>query len=386
MRRILAGIVAVAVVAIALRLVLWRGRTHRGISATAVDGGEQAGDDPWDAPSLEWATRSPPPEYDFATSPPSKAGHHFGLDDPSGNCFAGASAMFPVKRVFAFPLLALPAAAWAHAGHDHSQPPGWEFDPLVVIPLALALIIFITGWMRLSRRSKVDRRRSLLFVGGWAVLTLSLVSPLHQAGERSFAMHMIEHELIMLVATLLLAASHAGGVLAWGLPSPLRRSLGGSWKGPLATLWKRLTEPVTATIVQAVVMWLWHAPLLFDRALDSDAWHAAQHLSFVVASLLFWVAMLSPRRGGYLLSAACLFVTTLVEGALGALMALSQSPWYSDYAAMSLSGIGLDPTTDQQLAGLIMWIPGGVLHGAAALLLLYRWLKTSEGGDALRAH
>jgi cytochrome c oxidase assembly factor CtaG len=255
-----------------------------------------------------------------------------------------------------------------------------------VIPLALGLAVFVAGWLQLSKRSKVDRRQSWLFVGGWAVLALSLVSPLHQGGEKSFALHMIEHELIMLVATLLLAASHSGGVLAWGLPSPLRRALGGSWKAPLASLWKRLTEPVTATIVQAVVMWLWHAPLLFDRALESDGWHAAQHLSFVAASLLFWVAMLNPRRGGYLLSAACLFVTTLVEGALGALMALSQSPWYSDYAAMGLSGIGLDPTTDQQLAGLIMWIPGGLLHGAAALLLLYRWLRTSEAGHALRAN
>jgi cytochrome c oxidase assembly factor CtaG len=294
--------------------------------------------------------------------------------------------MLPVKRLLALTLLAIPGAALAHAGHDHSQAPGWEFDPLVVIPLALSLIIFVAGWVRLSRRSKVDRRRSLLFVAGWAVLALSLISPLHQAGEQSFAMHMIEHELIMLVATLLLAASNAGGVLAWGLPSSLRHALGGSWKAPLASLWKRLTEPVTATIVQAAVMWLWHAPLLFDRALESNAWHAAQHLSFVAASLFFWVAMLDPRRGGYLLSAGCLFVTTLVEGALGALMALSRSPWYADYAAMSLSGIGLDPATDQQLAGLIMWIPGGVLHGAVALLLLYRWLQASEGGDALRAH
>jgi cytochrome c oxidase assembly factor CtaG len=294
--------------------------------------------------------------------------------------------MLPVKRLLALTSLALPGAALAHAGHDHSQAPGWEFDPVVVIPLALSLLIFVTGWFRLSKRSKVDRRRSWLFVGGWAVLTLSLVSPLHQAGEQSFAMHMIEHELIMLVATLLLAASGAGGVLAWGLPLQLRHALGGSWKAPLASLWKRLTEPVTATIVQAAVMWLWHAPLLFDWALESNAWHAAQHLSFVAASLFFWVAMLDPRRGGYLLSAGCLFVTTLVEGALGALMALSQSPWYSDYASMSLSGIGLDPTTDQQLAGLIMWIPGGVLHGAAALLLLYRWLKTNEGGNALPAN
>ena len=93
--------------------------------------------------------------------------------------------------------------------------------------------------------------------------------------------------------------------------------------------------------------------------------------------------MLDHRRGNYLLSAACLFATSLVEGALGALMSLSASPWYAAYAAMGLSGIGLDPATDQQLAGLIMWIPGGVVHGGAALVLLYAALKASERRDAV---
>ena len=290
-----------------------------------------------------------------------------------------------MKRIAFALIAALPSAALAHGGHDHGQAPGWEFDPLVIVPLLLALIIFLAGQRQLGQRSSISRKRTWLFLGGWAVLALSLTSPLHEGGEQSFTLHMIEHELIMLLATLLLAGSHAGGVLAWGLPAPLRRSLAGGWKAPLSSLWRRLTEPVTATIVQAVVLWAWHAPALFDRALDNDAWHAAQHLSFVAASLLFWVAMLDARRGGYLLSAALLFLTSLVEGALGALMALAHSPWYSAYAAMGVSGIGLDPTTDQQLAGLIMWIPGGVVHGAAALALLYRWLSTNEGAHALRA-
>ena len=71
-------------------------------------------------------------------------------------------------------------------------------------------------------------------------------------------------------------------------------------------------------------------------------------------------------------------MTYLVECALGAMIALSMIPWYSAYAAMGMSGIGLDPTSDQQLAGLIMWIPGGIVHGGAALGLLYHWLKSSE--------
>jgi cytochrome c oxidase assembly factor CtaG len=285
--------------------------------------------------------------------------------------------MLPVKRLMLAALLAVPGPAAAHGGHSHDAP-GWTHDPLVTVPLGVLLIVFLVGYQRLRRRSKIARPHSWLFVAGWLVLTLSLVSPLHEGGERSFALHMTEHELIMLLATLCLAAARAGGTLAWGLPASLRTQLAGGWKRPLANLWQRLTEPITATILQSLVMWAWHAPSLFNRALESRSWHVAQHLSFILASLLFWAAMLNVRRGSYLLSAACLFITSLVEGALGALMSFSTSPWYPAYAAMGLSGVGLDPVTDQRLAGLLMWIPGGLIHGAMAVALLYRWLRQSE--------
>ncbi|MFL6762934.1 MAG: cytochrome c oxidase assembly protein [Sphingomicrobium sp.] len=284
-------------------------------------------------------------------------------------------------RIFTLALAFAAAPALAHTSHEGAA--GWTLSPVLLVPLALSLIIYLAGWLRLSRRASAPVH-SRLFLSGWVVLALSLTSPLHEAGERSFTMHMIEHELIMLVATLLLAASSAGAVLAWGLPRPMRAALGGSWKAPLSATWRRLTEPVTATVIQAVVMWGWHAPILFDRALDSSSWHIAQHASFFVSALLFWWAMLHPRgRGsGYGVSAACLFATSLIGGALGALMSLSSSPWYADYAAMGMTGVGLDPIDDQRLAGLIMWIPGGLVHGAAALLLFYKWLKSSEGGHA----
>ena len=93
----------------------------------------------------------------------------------------------------------------------------------------------------------------------------------------------------------------------------------------------------------------------------------------------------SAPSGSALLSALLLFLTSLVEGVLGALMALSSSPWYLAYATMGVSGIGLDPASDQQLAGLLMWIPGGLVHGAAALVLLYSWLKTNGDKRAAAA-
>ncbi len=290
--------------------------------------------------------------------------------------------MLGLRILAAAVAMLLASPVFAHGGHEHGV--GWTLDPVLIVPLALALLVYCVGWLRLSRRASSQPRGAALFFSGWLVLTLALVSPLHAGGERSFTLHMIEHELIMLVATLLLAVSSSGGVMAWGLPQPLRRSLAGGWKSPLQSLWRRLTEPVTATAIQAVAMWMWHAPILFNRALESSGWHIAQHASFFASSLIFWWAMLHPRGRGasYGVSAACLFATSLIGGALGALMSFSASPWYADYAAMGMSGIGLDPVDDQRLAGLIMWIPGGLVHGLAALALFYKWLKFSQGSHA----
>lgn len=289
--------------------------------------------------------------------------------------------MLAIRAVLALLLVASAAPAFAHGSEGVGI--GWNLSPTLTIPLGLALLIYLVGLGQLSTRASNPVRGVGLFLGGWTVLTLSLVSPLHEAGERSFTMHMIEHELIMLVATLLLAMSSAGGILAWGLPGPLRKTLGGSWKSPLQRLWTALTEPATATVIQAIVMWVWHAPALFNLALEHDGWHIAQHASFFLSSLLFWWAMLHPRRtSGFGISAACLFATSMIGGALGALMSISASPWYSAYAAMGMTPLGLDPVDDQQLAGLIMWIPGGLFHGAAALALAYKWLKSSEAAHA----
>src|SRR5439155_15322505 len=79
---------------------------------------------------------------------------------------------------------------------------GWNLDPILLVPLGVALVVYAVGWRRLAKRASTLPSGTGLFLAGWAVLTLALVSPLHEAGERSFTMHMIEHELIMLGAAL----------------------------------------------------------------------------------------------------------------------------------------------------------------------------------------
>lgn len=290
--------------------------------------------------------------------------------------------MRPVRRALALALMAAPGAALAHAPEDlPAQSARWSFEPWILAPLLLNLGLFAIGWRRLSARSVGGvpqlRRRGVLFTAGWLVLAGAVVSPLHDAGARSFTAHMVEHELMMLVAAPLLVLSRPLTVMLWAFPHRARRRIG-EWtrSGWVGVPWRLLSDPVTATLLQAAALWLWHAPALFDRALVSEGWHIAQHLSFVATALFFWSAMLHRRARQHLygLAVICLFATSVVSGALGAFMAFSESPWYARYAALGLTPSGLTPAEDQQMAGLLMWIPGGMVHAAAALALIGRAL------------
>ena len=287
-----------------------------------------------------------------------------------------------MKRLAALVALLAAAPASAHAGHHHGI--GWTLDASVTVPLLLAALVYAVGFWRLHGRAGRGRRALIrgawLYAAGWLILSGALVSPLHEAGERSFTMHMIEHELLMLPAALLLVAARPGPALLWGLPRRLRRLAGSAAR---LSLWRRLSEPITATAIQALAIWLWHMPGPFDLALRHEGWHIAQHLCFVLSALLFWWAML--HRTSETLAAICLFATSMIGGALGALMALSTSPWYGAYAAMGMTPFGLTPEEDQQLAGLIMWIPGGLFHLAAALWFLAAWLSGRGRRDAIVA-
>lgn len=272
------------------------------------------------------------------------------------------------------------SVAHAHQAATSGAAAAWTFDPWITVPLAIAGVLFAVGWARLKRRSRLGAerldRRALLFAAGWLALAGALVSPLHQAGERAFSAHMLEHELLMLVAAPLLVLSQPLSVMIWAFPAARRQGLGAAarWR-PAAAIWRACTEPVTATLAQAAALWLWHAPALFDLALARNGWHIAQHVSFLVTALLFWTAMLRPgpsRRG---VAVLCLFATSVISGALGALMAFSESPWYAGYAAMGMAPFGLTAAEDQQIAGLLMWIPGGLVHAAAALILVGAALK-----------
>jgi cytochrome c oxidase assembly factor CtaG len=274
------------------------------------------------------------------------------------------------------PILAFHGGA-PHNWHELAR--AWSFEPRVIISLTITALLFIIGLYRLKRRS-IRTWEALCFAGGWLALFVALVSPVHAWGQVLFSAHMSQHEILMLVAAPLLVLGRPLIAFLWALPLSWSRSLGNlskiTW---INRLWRALTIPLVAWLIHAIALWVWHIPALFDATLHSEAIHTVQHLSFLLSALLFWWALIHGRHGamGYGAAVLYVFTTSVHSGALGALITIAGSVWYPSYAPLTASW-GLTPLEDQQLGGLIMWIPGGLVYVIAGLALFAGWLREAD--------
>jgi putative membrane protein len=262
-----------------------------------------------------------------------------------------------------------------HNWHDLVR--AWSFEPLVVISLVISAGLFIAG---LGRCKSLRTWEALCFTGGWLALFVALVSPLHAWGRVLFSAHMSQHEVLMLVAAPLLVLGRPLVVFLWALPLNWSRRIGNLGKVPAVNrLWKTVTIPLVAWVVHAVALWTWHIPLLFEAVQRNEAVHTAQHLSFLLSALLFWWALIHGPQGamGYGAAVLYLFTTSIHSGVLGALLTVAGSIWYPSYAGLTTSW-GLTPLEDQQLGGLIMWIPAGLVYLIAGLALFTGWLREAD--------
>jgi putative membrane protein len=143
--------------------------------------------------------------------------------------------------------------------------------------------------------------------------------------------------------------------------------------------WKFITAPLVAWLIHAIVLWTWHIPALFEATLTNDFIHALQHLSFLLSALLFWWALMqgAHRALNFGIAVVYMFTTALHSGALGALITFAGSVWYPSYATTAPIW-GLSPIEDQQLGGMIMWIPACTVYILAGLALAAGAMRASE--------
>lgn len=267
------------------------------------------------------------------------------------------------------------ADAHERAGTSAASYADWNGGPWIIVAVAMTAVLYAWGsWRYVRSAPRASRAGSqMAWWFGWTVLALVLMSPLDAWSAELFSVHMIQHELLMMVAAPLLVLGKPLAMFAWALPPGWAARIGCAfhvkwWR----QAWRWLTLPAIAWLVHAIALWGWHIPALFEAGLRHPAIHDLQHLCFFGSALLFWWALVRRRRRAE--STIYVFTTLVHTGALGMLLTFAVTPWYAFYA-QTAPRWGLTPLEDQQMGGLIMWVPSGALLIVAGLLLANGWLR-----------
>ncbi|HVP21353.1 MAG TPA: cytochrome c oxidase assembly protein [Anaerolineaceae bacterium] len=267
----------------------------------------------------------------------------------------------------------------------------WTFEPSILIGLAAWTIgyILLVGPVRRLRGwgPPLSRARQLSFHLGSLLVLLALVSPLdHLSDSYLLTAHMIQHLLLLVVAPPL-----------WLMGMPNVRLDQAIGSGRLQKFVHGITRPISAFLIFNAVVWAWHVPGLYDAALANNDVHILEHLMFLAAALIGWWPVLgflpeTAPRASYPVQMMYLFAMMMSTTGLGALLSLAQYPLYPFYlnAPRVLGSMplpthipgprlwGLSVMDDQQLAGLIMWVPGNMLYFSALMVVLSQWFRNEE--------
>lgn len=275
-----------------------------------------------------------------------------------------------MPELFRFPLL--------HAGGV--DPTGWLWSDWNVEPtIAIGLLAFVAGYLYLTRGTdasrSVTRAQKTAFILGALTLFIALGPPLDDWSDHYLLLaHMVQHLLLILLAAPLLLY----GTPAW-LLEPLTRNRVTNAVG----YW--LTRPVVAYTIANAVFVLWHVPLLYESALRSQPVHVFEHVTMLATALLAWWPTLGPLpqwpRLALPLHSLYYFAMTLPSAAVGAFITFANPGLYAPYDTARRI-FGIDLATDQQAAGLLMWVAVSAIYLLLITYSFFRWASREEAADA----
>jgi cytochrome c oxidase assembly factor CtaG len=279
------------------------------------------------------------------------------------------------------------AIASAHEGEDHSLSIFQNIETSQILTgLGLIVCVAVYGvgisrlWRSAGRGHGISVRSAASFFAGWLSLAIALIGPVHTLSEALFSAHMTQHEILMLISAPLIILGRPQIAAVWALPATWRRHISSVTNAPsFESTWHFISGSFVAFLIHGVALWVWHIPALFDATLESDVIHALQHGSFFGTALLFWWAIINNSLDwkSSFAGVLFLFLTSLHSGILGAFLTFTRQIWYPVYTS-STSAWGITPLEDQQVGGLIMWVPAGLVYIVAGLIMFARLLSHTE--------
>jgi putative membrane protein len=215
-----------------------------------------------------------------------------------------------------------------------------------------ALVVVIGANLFLFRRRRTFGRLSA--IGGWLLAGGALLSPLCALSVALFAARVTQHMILILTAAPL---------IAWSLPA----------RGPASRAWSAWAS----AIAFFVALWFWHMPRPYDATFGSTTVYWCMHLSLFGTAIWLWLELLhhEPRHTSRAIAIGAL--SSMQMGFLGALLTVAKRPLYF-WHLTTTAPWGLTALQDQQLGGVLMWIPGIALFLWAAIRSLSRLLNPPE--------
>ena len=279
-----------------------------------------------------------------------------------------------------------PVAAHGLAGEAAHR---WTWEPWTIALLAISALLYGAGTRAIWQRAGVGRGvrgwQAAAFAAGLLSIAVALLSPVAWLSEILFSVHMTQHEILMLISAPLLVFGQPLLAMLWAFPAGSREAWSRwSQRRAVGFAWQAVTAPLAVFLLHALAIWIWHAPALYEAALRSTGVHAIEHLSFTLTAVLFWWGMVHGRYGRMAYGAGVLYVflTAIHTSVLGALMTIAPGVLYPSYVQAGAAW-HVDALEDQQLAGLLMWVPSGLVFIVFGLALFAAWLGESGKRAAL---
>jgi len=250
----------------------------------------------------------------------------------------------------------------------------WNWNPWILLTCVALLVIYMAV-MRFQLT-----KYALYFMVGTILILLSLLSPIGILGHNYlFSAHMLQHILLLLIGPLFLLI---------GIPPSLAKKII-SWS-PIANVILVLRQPLAAWLFGVGAMWIWHIPVIYNISLQNEGLHMLQQMSLLVMGIIFWLPVFSPLEEWRLtppfatlyLFSACIGCTIL--GIIITFSAVGHYPAYLNpvdslgILPFIRNELYLTPELDQQIGGLIMWVPCCLIYLLASMITIARWYKTPE--------